>query len=72
MAGKSPVLKPTDRLVRGLRLIVSPLERIAACDLAANDARGLQADIAAARRQAVYGQRWFPARRGNQSRLGWG
>jgi len=72
MDGESPILKPTDRLVRGLRLIVSPLERIAACDSAANDARGLQADIAAVRRQAIYEATLVPGETGESvaARLG--
>lgn len=72
MDDESPILKPTDRLVRGLRLIVSPLERIAACDSAANDARGLQADIAAVRRQAIYEATLVPGETGESvaARLG--
>lgn len=72
MDDDAPILKPTDRLVRGLRLIVRPLERIAACDSAANDARGLQADIAAVRRQAIYEATLVPGETGESvaARLG--
>lgn len=58
------ILKPTDRLVRGLQLIVNPLERIASCDAAAEDARGLQAEIAEVRRQAIYEATLVPGETG--------
>lgn len=58
------ILKPTDRLVRGLQLIVNPLERIASCDNAAADARELQGEIAAVRRQAIYEATLVPGETG--------